>query len=77
MNFFQKVNIQGEEEIDEVLAAPLLKKDDYVVGKLIYNYETRKEVEKLFIAQVEKLNMERQNNQIKLKFLKKVVGIQG
>lgn len=73
LNFFQNVNVQEEAGVDEVLAAPLLKKDDYVVSKLIYNFGTRKEVEKFFVAQVEKLDVGRQNNQIKLKFLKKVI----
>ncbi len=57
--------------VDEVLATPLLEKNDFVVSKLIYNYGTRKEVEKQFVAQVEKLKAGRRNDQIKLKFLKK------
>lgn len=57
--------------MDEVLATQLLEKGDFVVSKLIYNYGTRKEVEKQFVAQVEKLKAGRRNDQIKLKFLKK------
>lgn len=61
-----------KKEVRDATHLPLnISIEDFVICKLIYNFGTRKEEEKKFIAHVQKLNAEGQRDQYKLEFLKK------
>lgn len=61
---------------DETLTGtPKLNIDvgDFIVGKLIYDFGTRKESEKRFIGQIIACDVGREKNQYKASFLRKVI----
>lgn len=58
--------------LGEENAPPLnVKVDDYVLCKLIYNFGTKKETQKLFIGKIEQINAGRNSDQCEVLFLHK------